>query len=510
MTAIDQKRIAKNTLMLAIRLGAMLLVKLYTFRAVLEALGVIDNGIYMTVAGVVLTFSFLNDTMSTACQRFLAFSMGKNDDAETKRLFNLCVLVFAALTVIVVILCETIGMPLLHNRIELDGRSMDVAHTVFQLAILSFVFNIARTPFQGMVIMKEKMKVYAYMGILEAIGNLIVALLISHDHSHDRLIMYSVLMMAVSALVAIGYFVYCLLFYPECRLRFYWNTAKFKEIFIFTFWNMFGSLAMSLKSHGINVLINIFFNNVMVTARTIAFKVYGTLLEFSGNIITSMKPQIIKSYSEGDKEGMFKLVFQGSKFASYLFLMVAIPLFFEIPFILDIWLYEVPEYSVLFTRLCIINGVLDVLVTPLAASMQAYGKIRTYQITCSLFIMLVVPVSYVLLNNGFPPETVFYVSIVICAIAIIIRLLFIKHYIGMPVLGYFKNVLWPMACVACCSSVIPAVLENVMDYGVVRFLVVCSCAVIMIGVTAYTLGMTVTERKHVNEYIIKFMHKNNG
>lgn len=508
MPVIDQKRIAKNTLMLAVRMGVLLIVKLYTVNVVLAALGAVDYGIYNTVAGVVMTFSFLNDTMSTACQRFLAFSMGKNDYDEVKRIFSLCVIVFAAIAVLIVILCETAGLPLLHKKLNLDGRSMEVAHTVFQLAILSFFFTIVRTPYQGMVVIKEKMKVYSYMGIIEALGFLSVGFLISYG-SHDRLVYYSVLMMSVSALVALGYVGYCNLFYHESRFKFYWNTEKFKEIFVFTFWNMFGSLAMSLKSYGINVLINMFFNNVMVAARSMAYKIYGMLLDFSGNITTAVKPQIIKAYSDGDEAGMFKLVFQGSKFASYLFLLVAIPMFLETPFILDLWLPYVPDNTVLFTRLCIVNGLLDVLVTPLAASMQAYGKIRTYQITCSLFIMLVVPVSYFLLSNGFPPETVFYVSIVICALAIVLRVLFINHYIGMPVWGYFRKVLWPILYVAVCSVVFPAVLETIMDYGLLRFLTVCSTAVLMICLTAYSLGMTATERKHVNDFIMKTIHRNN-
>lgn len=509
MTVIDKKRIATNTLMLAVRMGVLLIVKLYTVNVVLAALGAVDYGIYNTVAGVVMTFSFLNDTMSTACQRFLAFSMGKNDNVEVRRIFSLCVIAFAAIAILIVILCETAGLPLLHKRLNLDGRSMEVAHAVFQLAILSFFFTIVRTPFQGMVVIKEKMKVYSYMGILEAFGFLAVGILISYG-SHDRLVYYSVLMMSVSALVALGYVAYCNVFYSESRFKFYWNTEKFKEIFVFTFWNMFGSLAMSLKSYGINVLINMFFNNVMVTARTMAYKIYGMLLDFSGNITTAVKPQIIKAYSDGEKDGMFKLVFQGSKFASYLFLIVAIPMFFEAPFILDLWLPYVPDYTVLFTRLCIVNGLLDVLVTPLAASMQAYGKIRTYQITCSFFIMLVVPVSYFLLKIGFPPETVFYVSILVCALAIVLRVVFINHYIGMPIGGYFKNVMWPMCYVAILASVIPAILESVMDYGVTRFITVGITSVFMVCLVAYALGMSETEKKHTKEYLLKIIHKNNG
>lgn len=502
MTVIDQKRIAKNTLMLAIRMGLMIVVKLYTVKVIMEALGNVDYGIFNTVAAVVLTFSFINDTMSTACQRFLAVGMGKDDYAQVRRTFSLCILVFIVIAFIIAALCETGGLVLLHNKIQLDGRSMDVAHKVFQLAIISFIFTIIRTPYQGMVIMKEKMKVYTYISIIEVLGNLAVAILISHTDK-DRLVLYSILMMAVNASVSLAYFGYCNIFYQECRYKYHWSWTEFKEIFYFTVWNMFGSLAITLKSYGLNVLINIFFGNVIVSARALAYKVYGILIDFSGNITTAVRPQIIKSYTAGDREGMFKLIFQGSKFAFYLFLLVSLPLYLEMPLVLDLWIDDVPEYTVLFTRLCIINGMFDVLVTPLAASMQAYGKIRTYQLVCSLFIMMVIPVSYLFLKLGFPPQTVFIVSIIICALAIILRVLFINHYIGLPVAGYFRKVLFPMASVTLCSAVIPAILEITVTQTLVRFLAVSISAVVMICISAFTIGMTVTERKHTIDYIKK-------
>lgn len=500
MTVIDQKRIAKNTLMLAIRMGLMTVVKLYTVKVVMDALGNVDYGIFNTVAGVVLTFSFINDTMSTACQRFLAIGMGKNDYVQVRNTFSLCIMVFLAIALVVALLCETGGLVLLHNKIQLDGRSMSTAHTVFQLAIISFIFTIIKTPYHGMVIMKEKMNVYTYISIIEVLGNLGTAVLIAHSDK-DRLIIYSLLMMLVNAMVSLTYVTYCNVRYKECRFKYYWNWTEFKEILYFVTWNMFGSLAISLKSYGLNVLINIFFGNIVVSARTLAFKVYGILLEFSGNITTAVRPQIIKSYSAGDKEGMFKLIFQGSKFSYYLFLIVSLPLFLEMPFVLNLWIDDVPEYTVLFTRLCIINGLFDVLVTPLAVSMQAYGKIRTYQLVCSFFIMSVIPISYIFLKLGFPPQTVFYVSIIICALAIVLRVLFINHYIGLPVGGYFWRVMIPMVMVTAISAVIPAILEMTIDNTILRFFTVCATAVIMICISAYTIGMTVTERKHATDYI---------
>lgn len=507
MTVIDQKKIARNTLMLTIRFGVMTLVKLYTVKVVLAALGEIDYGIYNTVAAAVLTFSFLNSTMSTACQRFMAHGMVKNDKAEIRRVFSMCVLAFAAIALAIVFLCETGGLWILHQKIQLDNRSMETAHIVFQLAILSFIFTIMKTPYHGMIIMREKMNVYTYLSIFEVFGSLGVALLISHSHS-DRLILYSILMLTVNAIVAISYFVYCSTVFKESRFKFYWNRAEFKEILTFTSWNMFGELAMNLKSYGLSVLINVFFANAMVTARTIGYKVYCMMLEFSGSVTTAIRPQIIKTYTDGDREGTFKLLFQGSKFSYYLFLIVALPMFLETPFVLQIWLGDTPDYAQLFSRLYIIVGLLDSIVTPLSATMQAHGKIKVYQIVTSCFIILVVPVSWFLLRMGFPPETVLYVTIAICAIAIFVRVAFVSHYTGLIMWDYIRNVIYPILLVTVCSAIIPSIVENLMDgNGILKFISVTVISVIMTGITAYSLGMTVTERKHTMNYIAKIVHK---
>lgn len=504
-TVVDQKRIARNTLMLYFRMGLMMLVGLYTSRVVLDALGVDDMGIYSSVGGVVMALAFLSNTMSSACQRFYAYAMGQDDSEGLRRVVSLCVEVFAAIAVLVVLLCETAGLWFLHTKIDISGRTV-AADWVFQCAVLSLVFTILRMPFQGMVVTKEKMKVFAYISIAEALGSLAIALLLAR-FGGDRLVLYAVLMMLMNTVVTMLYIAYCIHFYPECRVRFYWDKQQFMEILSFAGWNMIGSLSSVCKSQGLTVLLNIFFGNAVVAARHMAYKVYATLQQFSENFVMAIKPQIIKSYSAGDCEGMYKLIYQGSKFSYFLLLIVSLPILIETPAILDIWLKEVPALTVVFTRLVIINSLVEVLVTPLATAMQAYGRIRNYQLAVGGMLLLILPVAYLALKGGCDAPSVFWVSIIISVLAMALRVVMIHHYTGLSIRGYARSVVWPIVMVTILSTLIPVTMEMLMADGIVRLLVVCTATVLMTAAAAFILGLTKTERKHLLEEINKKLHK---
>lgn len=499
MSVIDQKRIAKNTLLLYIRMGLIMLISLYTSRVILDALGATDMGIYSTVGGIVMMFAFLSNTMSTACQRFYAYELGRNDFVELKRVFSLCVSVFVAIAVLVVLFCETVGLALLYKKIQTEGR-FEAAMWVFQCSIVSFIFTILRTPYQGMIIIKEKMKVFTYISVVEAVGNLAIALLIAHTSS-DRLILYGILMLVINALVSLYYIFYCTHFYPECRFRFCWDTQKFKEIFSFAGWNMIGSLASVCKSQGLTILLNMFFGNALVAARAMAYKVYTTIQQFADNFFVAVRPQVLKSYSARDKEGMMKLVCQSSKYSFFLLFILSLPLLLETPLILDIWLETVPESTVLFTRLLIINALIDVFANPLGTSMLAYGKIKDYQICCGGTILLVLPVSYLFLKLHFPAETVFVISIIVSIIAMGVRMFFVSKKLGFSMKVYFTSVLLPVLGVVIFSSAFPFWLEETMEGDWLRFAVVTSTSFVSTALVVFLLGMTKTERLHAMKAI---------
>lgn len=504
MSAIDQKRIAKNTMLLYLRIGVVMLVGLYTSRVVLDALGEVDFGVYNAVGAIVMMFSFLSSTMSTSCQRFYSYEIGRGNFDELRRTFSLCVLVFAIIIVVLALATEVSGIWLLQSKMKVASR-MEAARWVFHLSILSFVFTIIRTPYMGMVIAKEKMKVFAYLTVIDVVGGLGIAILIAH-YGGDRLILYAILMAAVNAMISAFYIVYCRVFYPECKLMFYWDRERFCEILGFAGWNMVGSISSICKSHGLNILINIFFGPAVNAARGLAYKVFQSIQTFADNFYWAVRPQLIKSYSAGDRSGMLKLVCQSSKFTYYLIFAVALPVLLETPFLLGIWLKKVPDYTILFTRLVVINAVVESLANPLAAAMQAYGKIRNYNLAVGGFILLILPVSYLFLKLGFPPETVFYVSIIICAIAILVRLLFVRKCVGLSLRMYLKSVVLPVLAVTVVATICPVLLETNISYGFIRFVTVVAASILMTGLSVYCIGLTPSERQNVLRFVGEKLH----
>lgn len=503
MGVIDQSKIARNTILLYVRMGILMLVSFYTSRVVLDALGAVDNGIYGTIAGLVTTFAFMNNTMATACQRFFGMESGRGNFEELRRTFSLCVLVFIFIALIVVFLSETLGLWLVSRKIDAADR-LNAARVIFQFSIISFFFTIIMTPFQAMVVINEKMKVYTYISFFEAFGYLAIAFAISRT-SFDRLVLYGFLMLAVNAGVSLFYIAYCNAFWKECRFRFYWNRAKFLEIFSFAGWNMVGSLSNTCKNQGITVLINLArFGNVIVSANVMASKLYMSVQKFSENFMIALKPQMIKSYASGDKEGMFKLLYQGSKFSYFLLFIITLPILLETEILLGIWLKDdVTDYTILFTRLLLINSLIEVFVSPLATSMQAYGKIRNYQLTCGVFLLLILPVSWLLYKVGAPVQSVFYVSITICAMAVLLRLVMIRHYLKLNIMEYAGKVLLPVLSVTLLSIPVPLLLEYAVRCQVYLKFVTVSCSAILVtAVWIYVLGLSKSERKHINNKIL--------
>ena len=501
MTSIDQNRIARNTILLYVRMGAMLLVNLYTSRVILDALGEVDMGIYNAVGGIVMMFSFLSGTMSTACQRFFADEIGKNRYEDLKRVFSLCVIVFIAIALLIIILSETVGLWFLYNKAKTAGR-MDAAKWVFQLSVISFIFTIVRYPYQGIIIIKEKMKVFTYLSITEVLLNLGIAILIRHYQS-DRLIMFSVLMLVVNILITLYYFLYCNIFYMECRFTFWWNREKFIEIFGFAGWNMIGSLSSICKSQGLNMLLNVFFGPAVNAARAMAYKVFMSVQQFADNFYTAVKPQVFKSYSRGDRDGMLKLVMQSSKLSFYLLFLVSLPIILETQPILEIWLKKVPDYTALFTRLVIVNALIEVLVNPLSVSMQAYGNIRKYQIVIGAITLTILPISYFLLKIlRCPPESVFYTSIVVSTIAVAARVVFVRNRLGLSLSGYFKETIVPIILVTVISAGLSIAAKLYIfslswQNQIIPSLIVILLSVLFTVLTAYYAGMTASERRNV-------------
>lgn len=519
MTEVNQQRIAKNTLLLYVRMLIVMVVGLYTSRVIINALGTEHYGVYDAVGAIVMMVSFISSTMSSACQRYYSYEMANGNSSGLQLVFNLSLTVFFILTVIIVLLGETLGVWFLNHKMDVGGH-YEAARWVFQFSVFSFAMIILRTPYQGMVVAKEKMKVFAYLSLFEAFANLVIALLLQHtqDDKDSRLILYAGLLAGVQLVNTIFYWIYCNLFYAECRFKFRMDREKFREIFSYAGWNMIGSSADVLKNQGLSLLLNSSFGPIVSAARGVGNKVYTTLSQLNTNFFTATRPQLYKSYAAGEMDDMRKLVCQSTRFSYFLLFLVALPLLLETHFILPIWLRgrNVPDEAYLITQLMLADGLLNCFTSPLAASIQATGKVRNYQLVIGCTLLTIVPLSYIGIRYlGLPPASVFMVSIAVTFFTHIERLWFVRRQIGLDISNYLRTVLVPVIVVTVLSTglslLVKTYIAPLFNREWLGALTVIAASMLIVCLFVYTMGTTKTERKHAVEMlfnVIKSLRKN--
>ena len=443
----NDKRIVKNTLLLYIRQLVVLAAELYISRAVLKILGVTDFGIYNVVAGVVVMFSFLMTTLSSASQRFLSYDLAKGDSKRLKETFSMVMLSAAFLVLITIILIESFSVWFLNTQMTIPDDRLFAANWVLQFAILSYSARFFSFPFLSVINSHEKMSAYAYISMADVCLKLMMVSLLPFL-SYDKLVAYSILMFANSLFIFLFYRYYCHCHFVESHFSFFYEKKRMSEICNFAWWNMIGLIANLLRNQGVNALLNVFFNPAINAARGIAYQVNGAITSFSGNFYAAVQPQIVKNYAVGECEKMRSLIMMSSRLAFYLLLLLSLPVILNAKQILVLWLDTPPVYTDLFMQLILITAMLEVFSLPLGTGMQATGQIKTYQLVVSGVYLLNIPVSYLFLKNGFPPETVMYVNLVLVAVDITPRLYFCKKYYGLSIRKFISEVIfktWPIA-----------------------------------------------------------------
>lgn len=451
--SVNNKRIAKNTLYLYIRMGLVMCVSLYTVRVVLKVLGAVDYGIYNVIGGIVVMFSFLSSTLASASQRFFAFELGKGDEYKLNQTFCVTLQLYVLLSIVIFVFSETIGLWYLNTHMIIPCERQVAAQWIYQFSIISYLLKMFATPYQAMVIAQERMNVYAVVGILEVILNLVIAFLIECSTS-DKLILYGLFIMTSSLLVSSMYVLYSYKKFNEVHYHYVGDKQMTIEIMSYSGWTLFSGIANIVRSQGINLLLNAFFNPVVNAARGIAYQINNAVNLFSSNFYTAVRPQLTKYYAQDYRNEWLDLTFSSSKYCGYLVLIFAIPLFTFADVLLNWWLVDVPKYAVIFTRLVIITAFVDSMTNPLATLVQATGVVKKYHIVVGGLLILNLPLSFVLLKIGFGPEATMYVSIVLSLISLHARLLVLKQLVDYPIIKYHKRVSLPTVLVVACSSTV--------------------------------------------------------
>ena len=508
MTDITQnnKRIAKNTLLLYLRMFFIMAVTLFTSRVVLKTLGVVDFGIYNVVGGVVAMMGILNGAMSVSTQRYLTFELGKNDILKLRQVFSMCLTIFALLSLVILVLAETIGLWFLNTRMVIPDDRIVAANWVYQFSILSCIFSLLTNPYNATIIARERMNVYAYVGVLEVMlkfGIVYLLLIIPVD----RLEMYGCLILLSQVIVSFSYIIYCVKHFPESRYYFYWDKSLFKELISYSGWNLFGSISGLVKSQGLNILLNLFFNPTVNAARGIAYQVNAAISQFFTNFYTAVRPQITKYYAQKDLENMFILVFRSSKMSYFLILLISLPIIIETPFIIDLWLGQLPDYVVSFVRLIVIITAVDAMASPLMTTAHATGKIAFYQFSVGSVTMLNIPISYFLLYTGGEPTIVFIVSLCLSVFNLFLRLWIVKRLVDFPVVRYIKDVIMISFIVTVVALLIPLICYLYLDDNVLNSIIICFLAVFSVLFSAYFIGLNHLEKNVLNELVKKKLLK---
>ena len=499
--------------MLYIRMGLVMIISLYATRVVLDVLGEDDYGIYNVVGGVVVMFSFLSRTLASASQRYFAFEIGRGDFDKLNKVFNINLILFAIVIGIVLVLAETVGLWFVNTQMTIPDERMSAARWVYQFAVLSFCAHLIAIPYQATIIAREKMHVYAFIGIMEALLNLAIVLLLKAlNWDYDVLIVYGALMLLVHIITNGSYVVVARKRFEETRIKLYWEKHQVKEIISYSGWNLFGAVAGIARSQGINILINVFFNPAINAARGLSYQVNNALNQFASNFYTAVRPQVTKYYAQGDSSATMSLVFSSSKFAYYLLLFLAVPVMVFSHEVLDLWLVEIPEYTELFLILVVIIGLIDSVSNPLMTLAQATGKVKLYQSVVGSIIILNLPFSWLFLRLGFPAEATMYVAIAVSVLALFARLFILRKLVDFPVLGFCKKVLLRLILTTLCSLALSWAIRALFYGDAVSFwplLISFFLSVLLTTAVIVFVGFEKHERNTLASMVASKMKKKN-
>ena len=506
MSQDNNKRIAKNTLLLYFRMLFMMAVSLFTSRVILNTLGVEDYGIYNVVGGVVAMFGFINGSMSSATQRYITFALGKGDEKRLQTVVSTTLQIHTLIAAIIVILGETIGLRFLYNKMQIPADRMDAAFWVLQCSIISTVIMIVSVPYNAAIIAHEKMSAFAYISVLEVVLKLAIVYMLV-VFSVDKLILYAFLILAIQVLIRFCYSIYCHKHFKETKYIHVWDKALFKEMTGFAGWSIFGNLSAVIFTQGLNMLLNVFFGPVVNAARAVAVQVQNAIQQFVGNFQMAINPQITKTYAQGKMEEMHKLMYRSARFSFYLLFFLSLPVIFETDFILTIWLKTVPDHTVTFLRIMICTSLIYTCANPMIIANQATGKVKKYQAVCGTTLIMILPISWVLLELGFPAYSVFIVHFVMEGVCQLARMLMLRPLIGIGLRNYFYNIYLRVAIVVIAAVVCPGFVYVYMPEGLIRFLAVGMVSVLSVSSSAYLLGLSANERVFIKTKAVALKNK---
>lgn len=512
MSAYNQtysnKRIAKNTILLYSRMVITIVVGLYTSRVLLKAFGVEDFGLYNVVGGVVSMLGFITASLGGATSRYITYSLGKGTLAEVQRVFSNLQLIHLLLALIIFIIGETVGLWFVTTKLNIPSGSETIAFWVYQFSLVSATLGASTIPYNSVIIAHERLNVFAFLSIMEVTLKLFIVVYIQYFIVANKLIVYSFLFLCSYSFIRGLYIIYSYNHFTEVRVIPHFNKDLFAEVMSFSFWSMFGHLAIMGSKQGIDILLNLFFGTIVNAARAISIQIQSVIMQFCYNFQTALNPQLIKSYADGNLNHMHKLVIFSSKLSFFLLLALIMPICIETEIILKIWLGEVPNHTVWFVRLMLVQSLFFSISNPLKISIQAKGNIRTIEMVEGAIIFSAFPISYLVLKfSYFPPESVYVVLVFTELVAQVFRIKIILPQIKLGFKFYMNYVISPVIYVGIIASLFPLIISINMYNMIIPPLVVILCCIVSVSLSAYFVGCDADEKRLVKDVVMKIMQR---
>ena len=493
-------KIAKNTIMLYGRFLLTMFISLFTSRVILNALGFNDFGLYNVVGGFVTLLAFLNGYISQGTVRFITFQLGIDDAKRLKEVFAASLALHIGLALLIFIFGETFGLWYVENKLNIEAGRESVALFVFHLSLITGCLGVLQTPFSACITAHEDMGIYAYISIFDVVMKLlIVYLLVVVDT--DKLQMYALFYFIVSLMTSAFYTSFCLWKYKECSFKLKVDLQLYKDMFNYIGWNAIGAVAFTLNGQGITVLLNMFFGTVINAARGVAGSISNIVSQFVFNFQTAMRPQIIKTYANGNISEMQKLIIYCAKYSSYLCMLFGIPLFIESDTVLHLWLGNVPPYASTFVRLSIIQIMIQGIDFPIGYGINAVGKMKLPNITSSIVYLAIVPISYVAMKLGANPTIAYLVSVCAFPGALLFDVWILTKYIGFQYQRYIKEVVVKTSLFIIICSIPPLLVHMNMETGFIRLLIVTSVSIGLSVPLIYYKGLEPNVRQIVTNKV---------
>jgi len=504
---ISNKRIAKNTILLYIRMMAIMAINLYSVKIVLNSLGAVDFGIYNVIGGVVTMFSFITTILSTSTQRYYSFALGKNDTNELKEIFTTSIQINFFLSLTIILIGELFGPWFINHSLKIPSDRLFAANSIFQATLLSFIFMFMQTPYSAAVIAHEKMGIFAIISTLSSIFKLGAAIFLSYS-STDKLILYGWLLTIISFLEFTLYIKNGRKKFPECKYHKAKNKKLRNSIISFSSWALFSSLA-GLSMYQVNtILINIFFGPLASAARAISLQINTVLSSFCSSFLLSIRPPMIKCYAEKNYEHLNILFELSNKFLFYCLLIICIPLCFEMDTIIKLWLNSSDKQTIIFSRLIVIYSFILQLNNPISYVIQATEKIKQYSMYVEIFTLLCMPITYICFKTGFPAYTTYIIMIVCISFSHIVRLICLhKYYPHYKFSNYIFSFCFPAIIIFLISSSIAFFLHIHLTAGLLKILIILFLTLCSVFIMCYFFGLSNTEKKYVSNIIFYLKKK---